>query len=58
MANLFDSVKKTCEKLKSYNHLSHLLKKLLNFMIQSKLDMVLMLVGPTGGGKTSVYKVL
>jgi flagellar biosynthesis GTPase FlhF len=29
-----------------------------NFMIQFKLDMVLMLVGPTGGGKTSVYKVL
>ena len=55
--NLFDSVKKSCEKM-VLQPCKPFIEKVTQLYDTIQVRHGLMLVGPTGGGKTSVYKVL
>lgn len=55
--NLFDSVKKCCEKM-TLQPCKPFMEKVTQLYDTIQVRHGLMLVGPTGGGKTSVYKVL
>lgn len=55
--NLFDSVKNNCEKM-ALQPCKPFMEKVTQLYDTIQVRHGLMLVGPTGGGKTSVYKVL